>query len=208
MEESLKDKSCELFTEELGSASPVPGGGSAAALMGALSAALCSMAAVLSARRAKEPAAGEELAKAAARADSLRRQQLALMDADAGAFAPLARAYAIPGGTPGRAETLRRLSLQASAAPLAMLRLCGDITGLLEQLLQSAGSLLLSDVGCAAAICRAAADCAAMNVWVNTRPYREDPQAREYEREAEALHGELLARAEAVAQAVKESLVD
>ena len=71
----------------------------------------------------------------------------------------------------------------------------------------SDGRLLLSDVGCAAAVCRAAVDCAAMNVWVNTRLFRDDPQAREYERETEMLHRALIRCADAVADAVRERLV-
>ena len=203
----LSGKSCEVFTDELASTAPVPGGGSVTALLGALSAALCAMAAKLSCTRAKEPSVREALAEAGERAERLRRRQLEEIDADAEAFLPLAGAYALPKDTPGRAETLLRLSLRASEVPLEMLRLCGDTVQLLEQLQVSASSLLLSDVGCAAAVCRAAVDCAAMNVFVNTRAYRSEPRAREYEREAQALHEALSRRADAVARAVREGLV-
>ncbi len=207
MAERLSGKSCECFTAELASPAPVPGGGGVSALLGALSAALCAMAANLSRARAKDPTVGEALAKAAEEAEALRLRELELIDADAEAFGPLARAYALPKDAPGRAETLKRLSLQASEVPLEMLRLCGGVTQLLELLLHGASRLLLSDVGCAAAVCRAAVDCAAMNVWVNTRLFRDDPQAREYERETETLHRELIHRADAVADAVRERLV-
>ena len=73
--------------------------------------------------------------------------------------------------------------------------------------LLDASALLLSDVGCAAAVCRAAVECAAMNVRVNTRTLRDDAQAREYERETETLYGELTRRADAVANSVRESLM-
>ena len=207
MAEKLSGKSCECFTAELASAAPVPGGGGAAALLGALSASLCAMAARLSAARAKDPLVGGALAEAGERAERLRLRQLELIDADAEAFLPLARAYVLPRETPGRAETLRQLSLKASETPLEMLRLCAEAIQLLELLLDGASSLLLSDVGCAAAVCRAAVDCAAMNVLVNTRLYRDDPQAREYERETEALQEELSRRAAAVAEAVRERMV-
>ena len=207
MEELLSGKSCERFTVELASPAPVPGGGSVTALLGALSVALCAMAANLSRPRAKDPAVGEALADAAERAEVLRRRLISLIDADAEAFLPLSRAYGLPKDAPGRAETIRRLSLQASEVPLGMLRLCGDVVQLLELLLTGASRLLLSDVGCAAAVCRAAVDCAAMNVFVNTRTVRDDALAREYEREAETLHGELTRRADAVANSVRESLM-
>ena len=208
MEEKLSGKSCERFTAELASPAPVPGGGGVTALLGALSAALCAMAANITRARAEDPAVGEALADAAERADKLRQRALALIDADAEAFLPLSRAYSLPKDAPGRDQTLRQLSLRATQAPLEMLRLCGDVAQLLELLLQGASALLLSDVGCAAAVCRAAVDCAAMNIFVNTRMFRDDALAREYEREAETLHRELLRRADAVADAVRESLVN
>ena len=207
MEELLSGKSCERFTAELASPAPVPGGGGVTALLGALSAALCAMAANITRARAKDPTVGEALADAAERAEVLRRQLISLIDADAEAFLPLSRAYGLPTDAPGRAETIRRLSLQASEVPLKMLRLCGETVSLLELLLTGASSLLLSDVGCAAAVCRAAVDCAAMNVLVNTRLFRDDALAREYERETETLYGELTRRADAVANSVRESLM-
>ena len=208
MEELLSGKSCERFTSELASPAPVPGGGSVTALLAALSASLCAMAATLSRPRAKDPAVGEALAQAGERADKLRQRALALIDADAEAFLPLSRAYGLPKDAPGRDQTLRQLTLRAAQAPLEMLRLCGDVTQLLELLLHGASTLLLSDVGCAAAVCRSAVDCAAMNVFVNTRMFRDDTLAREYEREAETLRRELLRRADAVADSVRESLVN
>ena len=208
MEELLSGKSCERFTSELASPAPVPGGGSVTALLAALSAALCAMAANLSLPKAKDPAVGEALAEAGERADKLRQRALALIDADAEAFLPLSRAYSLPKDAPGRDQTLRQLTLRAAQAPLEMLRLCGDVAQLLELLLHGASALLLSDVGCAAAVCRSAVDCAAMNILVNTRMFRDDEQAREYERETETLRRELTRRADAVADAVRESLVN
>lgn len=207
MEEKLSGKTLEGFTAELASSAPVPGGGGAAALLGALSAALCAMAANLSYARAKDAAAGEALVRTGERAEQLRRRALALIDADAAAFLPLSRAYALPKDTPGRAQTLRQLSLRAAGPPLEMLRLCLEAVQLLELLLDGAGRLLLSDVGCAAAVCRAAVDCAGMNVLVNTRTMRDDAQAQALEREAEALCRELSCRADAVARTVWGRLV-
>ena len=83
MTEKLSEKTCDCFTSELASRAPVPGGGSVAALLGALSAALCAMAAGISGARAKEPLTGEALALAAEKADGLRLRALALIDADA-----------------------------------------------------------------------------------------------------------------------------
>ena len=207
MTEKLIGKSCEAFTEQLASTAPVPGGGGAAALMGALSAALCAMAANLTRGRKKYADAYEMLTAAAERAEALRSAQLAQIDADAAAFEPLSRAYSMPKDDPAYAETMRRVSLDACAAPLEMLRLCSQTVELLEQLLHDASPLLISDVGCGAAACRAAADCAAMNVWVNTKGLKGDEQAEALDRETEALRADCVARAEAVARAVTERLI-
>ncbi len=208
MKEKLSGKSCEAFTAELASPAPIPGGGSVTALLGALSASLCAMASKISRPRAKDPHVGETLAEVGMQADRLRLRMLELIDADAEAFMPLARAYSLPKDAPGRAETLIRLSLKASEVPLEMLRLCCDCVQILELLENSVSKLLLSDVGCAAAVCRAAVDCAMMNVRVNTRTYRDNRQAQEYEREAEALHRDLICRVDAVADSVRDGLVN
>ncbi|MFR1190000.1 MAG: cyclodeaminase/cyclohydrolase family protein [Oscillospiraceae bacterium] len=90
------------------------------------------------------------------------------MDADAAGFLPLQKAYAIPKTDPGRAARLAAAAQAACAAPLAMLEHCAQVALLLTAALETASPLLRSDVGCAAALCRAAAEAAAMNVFVNT----------------------------------------
>ena len=96
MYENLRGKSCVRFTAELASSAPVPGGGSVTALLGALSASLCAMAANISRGKAKEPAVGEALRNATERAEALRRELLKLIDADAKAFLRIS-----PGGSGG-----------------------------------------------------------------------------------------------------------
>ena len=194
MREKLTDLSCTDFAARLASREAVPGGGGASALCGSLGAALCAMAARLSGD-------GEAINALVERADALRGQLLALIDADAEGFAPLASAYAIPRGTPGRSETLREATLGACRAPMAMLRRCAEALSLLEELLPQCSRLLLSDVGCGALLCRAALESAALNVFVNTRSLPE-ADALPLEAEADALLADCLPRAEALAAAV------
>ena len=77
---------------------------------------------------------------------------------------------------------------------------------LLEELPEKCSRLLLSDVGCAATAAAAALDCAAMNVFVNTRLLPEDGTALEIARRAEALLSDGKARAQVVSTAVLEHL--
>ena len=168
------DESLLTFTEALASSAPTPGGGGAAALMGSLAASLGAMAARLSAGKKVCAENAGALDGITADCEALRLDFLRQIDADAAAFLPLAAAYRIPREEPNRAETLRRASLDACAAAAEMLHLCTRTAELLTRLKAMASRLLLSDVGCAAAACRAALLCAAYNVFVNTRAYPED----------------------------------
>ena len=151
------------FTAQLASAQPAPGGGGAAALTGALAASLTAMAANVTAANPRY----------AERSDALR----ALIEADAAGFLPLQKAYAIPRTDPDRAAKLAAAAQTACLAPLAMLEHCAQTALLLTAALETASPLLRSDVGCAAALCRAAAEAAAMNVFVNTGLLTPDERA-------------------------------
>ena len=180
MKEPLTKQSCSAFAELLSSRAAVPGGGGAAALCGALGAALGAMAGRLSARGQEEA-----LDPLVERADGLRLRLLALVDADAEGFAPLAAAYALPKDAPDRAAALCAATREACQAPLGMMRACLDALLLLEQLRPLCKPLLLSDVGCGAALCGAALEAAAMNVFVNTHSLPAE-QRREWEAMADA----------------------
>ncbi len=193
MEETLK-----RFTEQLASTAPTPGGGGAAALMGALAASLGAMASRISVGRKADPERAERLAGSAERCEALRLRFLEQIEADATAFRPLSAAYKLPKDTPGREETLRAASLMACSAALELLRLCRKTAELLSAMFPDVGALLLSDVGCAAASCRAAVLSAAYNVYINTKPYPEDPEAQGLNRLTESLLQESLETLEGI----------
>ena len=190
------------FTAALASSAPTPGGGGAAALCGALSAALCAMASRLTVRKPQYAERAEELNDIVERCDALRESLLTLIDEDAKNFAPLAAAYKLPKDDPQSAETLRLATLGACRAPLCMLRCVGEAVELLERARAICSPLLLSDVGCGAALAKAALRCAAMNVRVNTRSLKGDPEAKLCDDEAKRILAEALPRAEAVCASV------
>ena len=195
MNDSLSKKTCEEFTALLASDAPVPGGGGAAALTGALAAALCSMSARFTLGRKKFAAVEGEAGQIAGQAEALRLSLLALIDADAAAFIPLSAAYAVKRDEPGREELLRGASLAACAAPLETLRCCCETVGLLERMLEIGNPMLVSDLGCAGAVCEAAMQCAALNAYVNTRAYPDDAQAARINAEVGDRLGEYAPRA-------------
>lgn len=161
-------RSLSEFTAQLASAQPAPGGGGAAALAGALAASLAAMAANVTAANPRYADRHDALATLAASCDAQRTTLLALIDADAAGFLPLQRAYAIPKDDPTRAARLADAAHTACLAPLAMLEHCEQVALLLPAALSTASPLLYSDVGCAAALCSAAAEAAEPNVLVNT----------------------------------------
>ena len=164
----LIEETCLNFTNRLAAREPVPGGGGAAALIGALAAALCSMAGNYSTDKKSAEGHEEELRAAIDKAEELRMRLLALVDADAEAFAPLAAAWKLPKDEVGKAA-LQQATLDACIAPMDMLQSCAELVPALETIRRYGAKSLQSDVGCAASALAAALECAGMNLLVNTR---------------------------------------
>ena len=202
----LPDLSCAAFTEQLASRAPVPGGGGAAALIGSLAAALGAMATRLTAGKKKYLSFAADHERIVSECDRLREQFLKLIEADAAAFEPLSRAYSMDKSSPDYAGTMRAATLAAASAPVRMMECCSELIALLEELPGKCSSLLLSDVGCAAAAANAALECAAMNVFVNTRLLPQDGEALELAGRAETLLSDGQRRAQAVSATVMEYL--
>lgn len=193
------------FTAQLASAQPAPGGGGAAALTGALAASLTAMAANVTAANPRYAERSDALRSLIDACETQRTTLLALIEADAAGFLPLQKAYAIPRTDPDRAAKLAAAAQTACLAPLAMLEHCVQTALLLTAALETASPLLRSDVGCAAALCRAAAEAAAMNVFVNTGLLAPDERTAT-EARAEHLHATVVQSCAQTADAVLAAL--
>lgn len=198
----LTTRSCGDFAAALASRTSVPGGGGAAAMAGALGIALCSMAGNFTAGKKKFAAVEGDVQRILAEAEALRIRLLELVDADADAFEPLGRAYAIPKEDPSRAQILEEAAQNACKAPLEMVHCCGKALLLLEEMLEKGSKLLISDVGCGALLCKAAMESAAMNVFVNTATLRDRETARQLEQQADDALRTYLPMADAIAASV------
>ena len=203
---SLTKQGCKAFTQALASKAPVPGGGGAAALAGALGTALCAMVGNFTVGKKKYAAVEADVQAMLERCQALQERFLHLVEEDAAAFEPLSRAYAIPKDAPDRAQVLEEATWQASQAPAEMVRCCAQAVALLEEMLEKGSRLLLSDVGCGALLCRAAMESAALNVFVNTAALKDRQAAGELEREMDALLQDALPRADQVAKQVTERI--
>ena len=206
MAEKLMDKSCTDFTAVLASRAPVPGGGGAAALVGALGTALCSMAGNLTLGKKKYAAVEPDIRRLLADGETVRRRLLELADMDAAAFEPLSRAYSIPKDDPSRAEVLEAATLAACCTPMEMLEQTCRAVELLEEMLEKGSVMMVSDVGCGASCCRAALESAGLNVFINTRTLTDRNTARRLEEHADRLLADYLPRAERITKEVTRRL--
>ncbi len=200
MTEQLSTLSCRDFAAVLASKQPVPGGGGAAALVGALSAALCSMVGNFTTGKKRYAEVEADIQRMLVDAGELREKLLNLVDDDAIAFEPLSRAYAIPKEDPQRIAILEAATQDACKAPLEMMHVCAQTIDLLDEMGQKGSRMLLSDVACGAYFAVAALQSAALNVFVNTKPFRSHDWAIAVENDAKTLldmypeRGNLVAR--------------
>ena len=187
----MLEQSVSAFARSLADKTPVPGGGGAAALAGALAAALGSMVCRYTLGKPKYAAVEVDIERILAAADGLRLELLSCVEADAVAFEPLSRAYALPKDAPDRQSVMDRCLTAAAEVPLRVMRLAAQGIALQYELAQKGSVLIVSDAGAGAALFRAALYAADLNVRVNTKSLSDraaaaalDAQAEEYLRSA------------------------
>lgn len=172
-------KSCREFVSLLASDAPAPGGGGAAALVGAIGTALGNMVGALTVGKKKYADVEEKIKCLMSRCNELQTQLLDQVAADAEGFVPLARAYGIPKDDPNRAETLERATVTACQAPMRIMELCCDSLDVIAVMAEKGSRLAVSDAGCAAALVKAALQAASLNVFINTKTLRDRALAQE-----------------------------
>ena len=208
MSELLTDMSCSEFTDAVAAKTSVPGGGAVAAYAGAMGAALCSMVGEFTTGKKRYAEYEEDVQRMLGEAEEVRRRLVELVDEDAKAFEPLSRAYGIPKDDPNRAEVVEAATKDACAAPMEMMRQCAKAIELLEEMEQKGSRMLLSDVGCGAAMAGAALESASMNVFVNTRSLKDREFADALDAEADELLETYVPRARDISDRVSEALRD
>lgn len=206
----MMEQSCTRFLAELAGKAPVPGGGGASALVGAAGVALGNMVGCLTTGKKKYAAVEADIQTLNAKAEALRRELEALVQADAEAFAPLAAAYGLPKDTPAqaahKAAVLDAALDTACAVPLEIMQKCAEGIVLVEEYAAKGSVLAVSDAGCAAALCKAALQSASLNVFINTKLMTDRPRADALDAQADALLNEYVPRADAVFASVTNKL--
>lgn len=190
----------------LASAEPVPGGGGAAALVGALGVALGNMVAALTLGKPKYAEVEVAVAALRQRGEALQGRLLEQMNADAEGFRPLAAAYRLPKTDSARAEVLEQATLRACGAPMEVMELLAAAVPVIEQLAEKGSRMAVSDAGCAAAAVRAAMEMAYLNLLINTRSLRGREQAEALDARGRELLTEAERRTEKIYAAVRDDL--
>ena len=167
----LVDMTLTEFAEETASESPAPGGGSIAAYMGALGAALSTMVANLSAHKPGWDDRWKEFSDYAERGHALMTRLLALVDEDTAAFNKIMAVFSMPKSTPeekaARAEALETATLYATEVPLRTMEASYDVFDYAEAMAREGNPASVSDAAVGALAARAAVVGALLNVRIN-----------------------------------------
>ena len=169
--DNLMKLSCEEFLEKLASKEPVPGGGGAAALGGAISAALAAMVANLTLGKEKFLSVESEMLRLAAASEYLRQELLQLAQEDASVFEAFMNCYKMPKATDAE-KALRQAKIQEAAKMAAEIPLKIGEQSLAVLLLAAEAAELgnpavITDAAVAALMARAAVRSAVYNVKIN-----------------------------------------
>jgi len=207
---SFVDKSCVEFSEALASKAPVPGGGGASALVGALGAALGSMVCNLTLGKKAYRNVEEDVRFILSSTERVRQRMLALVDEDAVVFEPLAKAYGIKAETPeemaDKQEIMETCLKQAATVPQEIVREALSCLELLEDLAGKGSKLAISDVAVGGALCKAALEGGRFNVIINTSLMKDRPYADGLDSEVNGLVSRGKALADRVVAVVEQRM--
>ncbi len=174
----------QTFISELATKAPTPGGGGASAYCGALASALASMVGNLTVGKKKYASVETEVEQALEELADLRESLIALIDADAQAFEPLAASWKMPASTPREQEIKRRATqaalVDACAIPLEIMGACAKVIVLCEFMAHNGSVMALSDAGVAALFAQAALEGASLNIIINAQSLEDEAIATDF----------------------------
>lgn len=202
----LKKLEVTAFADLLASDAPAPGGGSTAALEGALGASLTAMVCGLTVGKAKYAASQELVESVREKCAALQVRFLDVMDRDTEAFNAVAAAFALPKGTEEE-KAERSKAIQAALrgcidTPMEMMELAAETLELTESLLGRFNDSAASDLGVAALSLRSAIQGAWLNVRINISSIKDQDLAERSRERGEALLAKALPAADRVYSAV------
>ena len=204
----LSQCTCEDFAAKLASKEPVPGGGGVAALAGSLGAALASMVANYSIGKKKFLGMEAKHQEIIDKSCDLMNKLMALIDEDAENFAPLSKAYGMPSATEEekaeKEKVLQQCLLVAASGPVKMVEYVYDAIKIQEELVDISTKIIISDVGSAVQMLKAALYSANLNVIVNMNSIKDE----KYVAETSAKCNKMVAEGTQIADKVYNKVVE
>ena len=198
---------CRDFVSVLASSAPVPGGGGAAALVGAVGTALGNMVGSLTVGKKRYADVESEIIALKAKCDALQSELLDQVAEDAKGFEPLAKAYGIPKDDPDRERVLEEATVSACQAPMRIMELCCKAIEAVAVFAEKGSRIAVSDAGCGAVILKAALQSASLNVFINTRSLKDRATADGLNAKANAMLDQYCAMADGIYDAVRANFI-
>ena len=187
----FKEASCDEFVEVLASKAPVPGGGGAAALVGAVGCALGNMVGSLTTGKEKYADVEVEIQELMGRANDLQTRMLELIEGDAKCFEPLAKAYGMPAFNDEQKQEKARVMEEAlkvaCGAPMEIMEACCEAIDIIVEFAEKGSKLAISDAGVGAVFCKAALNGASLNVYINTKAMKDREYAQKLNEKCDAM---------------------
>ncbi len=208
---SLVSETVQDYCKRLASNEPTPGGGSGAAVGGALAAASAAMAANFTVGKKKFADVQSDVERILGVLNSQQQRLLELADADAEAYSKVGAAYGMPRDTDAekeaRQEAIQEALMAAAEVPMGVVEACAAFIGLLPELADKCNPNLISDVGVGAQLGSAALAAAQLNVEVNLAFIKDEDYNLQKRRRLSQLATEAGEAAEQAIEKVKEAIV-
>jgi methenyltetrahydrofolate cyclohydrolase len=168
---TMVDQTCSAFIEVLASKAPVPGGGGAAAMGGAIGMALSNMVGNLTVGKKKYADVEGEVKELVAKGEAVIVKLKRLVDKDAEVFEPLSKAYGLPKNTPEevkfKEETMENCCKTACGVPMEIMRAAFEGIKIHARMGQIGTMIAISDVGCGVVFLKSALISGSLNVIIN-----------------------------------------
>jgi formiminotetrahydrofolate cyclodeaminase len=191
MNERLTDKPVSRFLDELASSAPAPGGGSVAALSGAMGAALVSMVCNLTVGKKKYADVEQDITAILEKSEGLRHRLVELLRADVKAYTAVSQAMKMPRATDEekaiRAKAMEKALKHATDVPLQVAEACVEVMALCQPAAEKGNKNAVSDAGVAVLMAEGGLRSAALNVLINLGWIKDQSFTSDRQRQLDAL---------------------
>lgn len=207
----MKNETCKEFINKLASKEPIPGGGSATALVGAISAALGCMATNLTIGKKRYKNIEEEMILVQNKLIKLQQELLDCMKKDTENFMPLYNAYSLPQQTIEEKEKkdliLEEALIKAIEIPLKLIELCEQVIDINIFLFKNGSKNVASDAICGITLAESSLKCASYNILVNTKLMKNREVAEKYNKKIDKIVKSNIEKVEKIEPEIKQYFI-